>query len=347
MENKKKFIIDCLYYALIIAIVYLVYKYIMPILLPFIIGFIIAFVSLRICHKLFKNDSKFTRILSTVLLFVLIIGVIVLLSVLGVNKVLDLVATIPSRYKDVVEPALNSLEATLVQLNNKLPITIKTDINEIVSGTLDSIKVLVNTFSSSILSISTSLISNTTILLVNVILVIVSAFFFVLDYESIFEYLGTLVSDKFKESYKEVKDFIQNTVFLIIKSYGLIMFITFIELLICFSIVGIENTGTLALVIAFLDILPILGVGTVLIPWGLFSLATGDIRIGISMLVIYLIITFIRNIIEPKIVGGNLGIHPLVALASMLLGLNTFGALGMFGFPLIISFFVKRNSKQA
>lgn len=343
MEEKKKFIINALYFGLILIIAYLVYKYVLSILAPFIIGFIIAFLSIRLCRNVFKNESKAMCIISTVILYVVIISIVVLLSVLGVNKILDLVATIPNEYKDVVEPALNNFELTLSQLNARLPIDIKTDVNEIISDTLDSIKLLVNTFSSSILSIGTSLISNTTSILINVTLVIVSSFFFVLDYEGIFAYLDTFMSPNAKQTYNEIKYFIQNNVLLIIKSYGIIMFITFIELLIGLSIIGIENSGVLSLVIALLDIFPILGVGTVLIPWGIFSLATGDIRIGISILVLYVVITFIRNIIEPKIVGGNLGLHPLVALSSMLLGLNMFGALGMFGFPLIISFFSIRR----
>lgn len=346
MEDKKKFIINICYYAIILGIIFFVYKYVLGVLFPFILGFFIAFLSLKIAKNIFRNDSKLMRILATVLLYILVIGVIVFLSILGVNQILDLVATIPSKYKDVVEPALNNLESALVQLNTNLPITIKTDINDIISDALDSIKLLVNTFSSSIVSIGTSLISNTTAIILDSVMVIVSSFFFVLDYEEIFNYLTSIMSPKIKDSYFKIIDYIQNNLLLIIKSYCLIMLITFVELLIGFIIIGIDNYGVLAFVISILDILPILGIGTVLIPWGLFLLATGKISLGISILVLYLIITFIRNIIEPKIVGGNLGLHPLVALSSMLIGLNFFGALGMLGLPLVISFLTLRNKNS-
>lgn len=347
MENKKKFIINTLYFGLILVLVFLVYNYLLPILAPFIIGFVIAFLSIKLSRNLFNSDTKVSRIVSTVLLFLLIITIVIILSILGFNQILDFIATIPAKYKDIVEPALNSLEKTLIELNQKLPIDIKTDMNEIISDALDSIRLLVNTFSSSIVSIGTSLISNTTAIFIDVTIVIISSFFFVIDYDGIFNYLDSIMSPELKKTYYEVKDFVQNNVLLIIKSYGLIMLITFIELLIGFLIIGIDNSTVLSFVIAILDIFPILGVGTVLIPWGLFLLATGDIRIGISILVLYLIITFIRNIIEPKIVGGNLGLHPLVALASMLVGLNIFGVLGMFGLPLVISFYSLRKKKES
>lgn len=82
-----------------------------------------------------------------------------------------------------------------------------------------------------------------------------------------------------------------------------------------------------------------------MIPWIGFSLLNGDVAFGIELAVIYVIVTVIRNIIEPKIVGGNLGLHPVLTLASMLVGVQFFGVIGLFGLPLFISFMLYLNKK--
>ena len=122
------------------------------------------------------------------------------------------------------------------------------------------------------------------------------------------------------------------------------MSITFIELSIGLTLIGVENSIIIALLISIFDILPILGTGGIMIPWAIISLLTNNIGLGISLAIIYLIITIIRNIIEPKIVGKELGLHPLVTLVSMFIGGNVAGLIGLFGFPILLSLFVHLNN---
>ncbi len=119
-----------------------------------------------------------------------------------------------------------------------------------------------------------------------------------------------------------------------LKAYGIIILITFSELLAAFYILRLDYAVILAAVIALVDILPVLGTGTVLIPWSLICLfVTGDLYIGIGLLVTYVAITVIRQIIEPKIVGSVMGLHPLATLFAMFVGLKTAGILGLLLFP--------------
>ena len=101
----------------------------------------------------------------------------------------------------------------------------------------------------------------------------------------------------------------------------------------------------IALLISIFDILPVLGTGGIMIPWSIISLITGDVRLGILLAIVYIVVTVIRNIIEPKIVGQQLGLHPLVTLVSMFIGVNIAGIVGLFGFPILLSLLVHLNSK--
>lgn len=345
MQDKKSFIINALYYLIIFALAYLFCNYLFGILMPFIFGFVFAYIAVRLSKKIFKQDSRILRIISLVILYVIIIAILAILAILGINELIDFIGTIPSLYKQYVEPVLISVSSDMNANNANLPIELQGEISEILNNLLDSIKSLVSSISSAIVTSGTSLISNTTSVIIGVLTTLITSFFVVSDYEAVLYYLEKLFDGISNGIYSEIKNYFVNTVFLVIKSYGIIMSVTFVELIIGLMILRVENFALVAMIIAFLDILPVLGVGTILIPWGLFELIVGKTGIGIGLLILYTIITVIRNIIEPKIVGGNLGLHPLATLFAMLMGLELFGILGMFGCPLLISFLVKREIK--
>lgn len=341
MEEKKTFITNVLYYGLIFGLVYLFCNYLFGIFAPFILGFIFAYIAVRLTKKLFKKETKVLRVVSLIVLYVIIIALFALLAVLGVNELIEFIDTIPSLYKQYVEPVL--LEMSSKNTKNIILFGSSIDVTELFNTLSDSIKTLLSNISGAIVSSGTSLISNTTSIIIAILTTLITSFFVAYDYEDILNYLERLFDGATKGLYTEIKDYLVNTVFLVVRSYLIIMSITFIELLIGLMIIGIDNFALVSMIVAFLDILPILGVGTVLIPWALFKFVIGDIGIGIGLLIVYIIITIVRNIIEPKLVGGNLGLHPLATLFTMLVGLELFGGLGMFGGPLIVSFLVKRE----
>ncbi len=109
--------------------------------------------------------------------------------------------------------------------------------------------------------------------------------------------------------------------------------------------IKIPYAMTVALVIAVLDILPILGTGSVLIPWGILAAVNGNFKMALGVVLLYLVITVVRNIIEPKLVGKQVGLHPVLTLAGMLLGLRFAGFIGMLGVPFLLAFIKKLNDK--
>ena len=109
---------------------------------------------------------------------------------------------------------------------------------------------------------------------------------------------------------------------------------------------GIERPILKAAVIAVLDILPILGTGGIMIPWAVISLVLGYTGLGIRLFLIYGIVTVVRNYVEPKIVGTQLGLHPIITLVSMFIGLRLFGFWGLFGLPVSISFLWKEREER-
>ena len=88
--------------------------------------------------------------------------------------------------------------------------------------------------------------------------------------------------------------------------------------------------------IGFVDALPILGSGTVMIPWAIISAVNGDLKLGIAIFALYVIILVVHQLLEPRVVGNNIGIHPVFTLIAMYTGFKFIGVFGMLLGPIIL-----------
>lgn len=122
-----------------------------------------------------------------------------------------------------------------------------------------------------------------------------------------------------------------------VRAYTVIMVITFAELLCGFLIMGVRYAFLAALLIAVIDVLPVLGVGTVLIPWAALAFLEGDAVRGIQLLVLLGVMYIVRQTVEPRILGKNAGVHPVVALIFVYAGFCLAGVAGMILAPILLN----------
>lgn len=99
---------------------------------------------------------------------------------------------------------------------------------------------------------------------------------------------------------------------------------------------NVEYPLIMALLIGFIDALPILGSGAIMLPWAIFSVFNGDLNLGIAVFVLWLIMSIVRQFIEPKIISNKIGIHPIFTLLAMYTGFKFIGILGMLIGPIIL-----------
>lgn len=118
------------------------------------------------------------------------------------------------------------------------------------------------------------------------------------------------------------------------RAYSVILLLTFSELFLGFSLIGVQYALIVAGAVAVFDIFPVLSTGLVLIPWSLAELLLGDGKTALGLAVIWAVTAVVREIVEPRIVGEGLGIPPVVSLASMYVGLSLFGAAGAIFAPI-------------
>ena len=119
------------------------------------------------------------------------------------------------------------------------------------------------------------------------------------------------------------------------RSYLILAGIIFLIMLLGLSLLGVRYALLLSILLAAVDILPVLGIGVILVPWGIVTMAFGDTGLGIGLLVLFGAAEILRQVIEPKLLGAALGVHPLLSLFSLYLGARLFGLFGLILGPVI------------
>lgn len=339
IEKKRAFVINILYYLIIAAIIYITLRYAIYWLMPFVIGFTIAFMLkplIRRLQKLIPISKKAISII-TLILFYATIGI--LFTILVINSahwLKGFVLGLPDLYVSDIEPAIDGAAKWIETHFAALDPNFQTSITSMIESLNESMGELMTSFSKGMFTLFSGAAMSVPSFVISLFFTIISSFFFVSDYQNIVNFLIRQLPEKGQDIIMDVKNYIVNSVFSFIKAYGKIMTITFIELSIGFSVVGVESPIVIAFIISVFDVLPVLGTGGIMIPWILIVFMNSQVKLGVGLLIIYLIVTVIRNILEPKIVGSQIGLHPLLMLVCMSLGAKLFGLLGFFILPLTI-----------
>jgi sporulation integral membrane protein YtvI len=316
-----------------IAGIYLFYKlsfYIMP----FIIAFIISSIVEPIIRFLMRKVKLPRKVASpiTILFFVCSFGVIIVLVIIRLIHEMKSIAAILPDIASNLYFNINSWINKGIDIIGWLPSEITDTIGNVVS---DLAKNLTNLLSKVTRGAYTTAISIPETLLF-IIITILATYFISSDRERISNFFTLHFPEKWTKRAKFIIDDMFSAFLGYIKAQLIIMTITFMELFIGFLIIGIRYSLLLAFIISVLDALPIVGTGGFLIPWSLYSFFTGDIRLGISLLVLYGIVITVRQLIEPKIIGTQIGLYPLVTLIAMYVGLKIFGIFGLILGPIVV-----------
>lgn len=345
IQKKRDFLVTFAYWAIIAAGVYLAFEYLLPISVPFILGILAACLVVRISRKL-RCSHKLLRVGLTVLIYGFIGLLITLLAAKSVSAITGIIKWLPEVYELKLLPFATLIYDWCVQTFQMLDPALISTLETLAESLLSSLKNLITLLSGAAVDLVSGLVTGVPSLILSLLAMIFSTVFIANDYERIADFTAEHVPQSVKKFLLNIRTYLTDTLFVVIRSYALIMLLTFTELSILFSIFGIEHAVLKAAAIAVLDILPILGTGGIMIPWAIISLVLGYTKLGIQLFVIYAIVTVVRNYVEPKIVGTQLGLHPIITLVSMFIGLRLFGFWGLFGLPVGISFLWKQKKEK-
>lgn len=352
IEKKRDFVICVLYVVCWIGIGYVLVTYALPILSPFVIAFLITYLLRRpilLISRKTKLPYKWAAVL-LVALFYSVVGMLVcLLGVKLFSGIGSVIRDLPILYAQYLEPRLMAMLAGINKLFLQADPTLLDTLERIGTQVLASAGTLASNLSVEAMSYVSNIAVALPELLIKLMLMVISTFFMAVDYDKLTVMCMDHLGEKARRLLSKTKDYVAGTLFVCIRSYLLIMSITFLELSIGLTLLGVEHAWLVAALTAVFDILPVLGTGGVMLPWAGVAAVQGEVYLASGLLVLYLVITVIRNILEPKIVGKQLGLHPLLTLISMFIGAKLLGMIGLFGFPIGVSLmgYIKQEELQS
>ncbi len=327
---------------------YLFFKYALRAAMPFLLAALIgAFVS-PLAERLSKK-TKIPKKITAALLLILILSAVSALIGFACTRLVQEVGGLLAKLEEnpeAVSAVFDKITAFFTKTGERFGFLgrifaseawhkLGVDIDSLFEGALRS---LFTSLTSALPAFAMGLIGKIPSILLFLFVTLISAFYFASDSNKIGASLLSFLPERWQKKLPGVKEKAKKTLVGYTKAYLLLMLLTFCQVFIGLTILRIKYAFLPALIIAVVDLLPVLGTGIVLVPWSIFSYIAGDPKIGTGLLILYAVILILRQLLEPKIVGGSLGLHPLATLASVYLGISLFGLSGIFVGPVVALF---------
>lgn len=352
VERKKRFIINTIYIALVMFLFYAFFKYALGLFLPFLFAMFLAYILQKpvnlICKKTHLKKG-WVSVFFVLICFTALVGVVATAFAWLVGEIVDFINILLLKLDDI--PAfMAEVEQMVCNVLSFLPretqLSAASAVSEKLLSFLDSPSSMSGSFDLSSFVGPLKGVWDTAkqvpVTLVAFLVSIISCCFMTTDFDTLRNVILSLFPKQSREKVVRAKRLLFPSLGKMAKAYGLIILITFSEL--CFGMYLMKLFGIfdsnyipiIAIIIAIIDIIPVLGTGTVVIPWAVYSLITGNTALAIALFAMYICITVIRQIIEPKLVAGQLGLPSFATLMAMYIGSQLFGFIGLFLLPITL-----------
>lgn len=337
-NNIKKIIKNTVILAASVILICLGFK-LAVFYMPFIIAFALYLLiepAIRFCMKKLKLKRKTCSLLILTIVLAIIIG----LLGWGIATVISEASNLLTNLNDYIniiykfiQEKTSKFDFSKIQLSPELNNILNNSTQNLLIHVSDIIKNFFNTLLEKITSIPT--------MAFYIVITIMSLYFISTDKIYMIDQLEHHLPQTWVKKLNKHVHGIASSLGKYLKAQVILILISFFISLIglyIYSVIGfnIKYPLLVALGIGFIDALPILGSGTVMIPWSIISACKGDIHLGIAILVLWVIMTIARQITEPKVVGGQIGIHPIFTIISMYTGVKFCGVIGLFVGPIIL-----------
>ena len=327
-------------YLIFISLIIIIFLKLFVFYIPFVVAYIISKLLNPVIIKLTKKFNLNRKISSIIVLtaFFLITGLVV---IFGVSKILEesnFFLSMINTYIEKINDFISKIENENKLFGNyfisdSMKNIIIRNINEYFNNLGDSLKNIVTNLITTLKSIP--------IYFINIIITVLAIYFILSDRFSILDKLEFQFTRKFISKIRSKLDNILNTLFDYLKAEIILVFISFIIVLIglyIFKVLGmnIKYPFLMAILIGLIDALPILGAGTIMVPWSIILFIEKDTSLGFLILGLFILILCVKQILEPKIVSNKIGVHPIFTLISMYTGFKVKGIIGIILGPIML-----------
>ena len=310
---------------------YIFMKYLFVLALPFLIGWAVAFMVRPMAKKISAATNIPYRLVSATLTLLIVVGgiaIIVSALIYAVSESWGFLTGLAESDKiyEILEKITNPISGLLGDREGAA------ELEAHISGAVSS---MISSLLSGLVSWITAFVVSVPRVLIFILVTVISSVYFSLDLEKINSFCKRKLPKRISLWLVSFKNKFLSSLLKYLRAYLIIMLVTFIIMLFGFLVLGVKYAVLLAFVVALLDALPLIGVGTVLIPWSIYNMFFGDFGLGIGLVVLFVVHEVVRQFAEPKIIGKNLGIPPILSLFLLYAGYFVFGLLGLLLIPVL------------
>lgn len=332
LEKHFRFAFLLFYIILGCAAAYLFFTKLLGLVLPFLLAALFAWIAEPLV-KFLNKKLKVPRKLSSIVSILVVISLILLLFwLIGRRLIIEI-----SSLAEYIPYLMDHLPETIQIAEEKLHLLNRyvsdfgfdIELQSLIAKLLENLSGILTSFTSMAGSFAYQIVKRLPTLLIGILVCLISTYFMSSDKEKILGFFNRQITEKWQLRFREIKGYLSSAFFKYIKAQLILMSITFGELLIAFAIIGVKSPFLFAIILAIVDMLPVLGTGTILIPWALGSLLLSNYQLALGLIITYVVCLVMRQILEPKIVSGQIGIHPLLTLMALYIGLKMMGIFGM------------------
>ncbi|MFR7474517.1 MAG: sporulation integral membrane protein YtvI [Christensenellales bacterium] len=347
MQERKRIFVDTpflkaaelpllmLITVVVVALCYMLASYVMPLLLAILISTAMEpFIRMlsgtnRSGEKIRAGlPRKVAVLLVMLIVFTLLITVGFFIIQGVVAELISLAESLPAKIPQWME----SLDQLGQQISAQFPIISTENLASIIQSLSRHLTESITTIAASAVSFATQMPA----IILFIVFTIMSTYFFSVSRFSIMRNLKRQLPQSWQETAQHLYGTLAKALFGWLKAQFIILCCMFLVMFIGFTILNVHYALLIALGIAVMDALPILGSGLVMIPWIGYQLFFGSLPMGIGLAVVYVLLIFTRQSIEPRVVGGQFGLPPLWTMCAMYAGFRLFGFIGLFLGPLTL-----------
>lgn len=299
--------------------------------MPFVVGMIFAMIANPMV-KFLEKRIKINRKYGSVIMIVLVIGLVVLacygagtILAKGIGAFMAYLPTMSANAGTEFSEAIDQLQ----QLLEKLPFTQNVDLSAIGTAIQDFLTNFVSSSDSATLGAIGEFAKSLPDMIVGIVVGLLAAYFFIADKDKLITGVEQHLSAGFLAKTERIYKQLVHAVGGYFKAQFKIMGVIYVILLIGLLILRVDFAWLIAFGIAFLDMLPVFGTGTVLCPWAVIKLFTGDYKMAVGMIVLYVVSLVVHQIVQPKLIGDSVGLDPFASLLFMFIGYRVGSVVGM------------------
>lgn len=298
---------------------------------PFVASWILALLAAPLCSFLEKHirlNKHWASAFVIILVLVILAGAgYFMITRLG-KELISFLSDTPMYYA-YFQKAIKMLGMKLNGVIAPISSDFGNQVQVVFDDLLSQMGSVINEFAPQSVSMLGSAAANVTSGLIGSLVMILSAYFFIADRDKMKLTLSKWLPDELEEQYNNIKGKLMAAMGGFVLAQLKIMGIVFVILMVGFLILKSPYAFLLALLISFLDLLPVLGTGTVLIPWAVIVLVQGNFHQCIILIVLYVVCLLARQLLQPKIIGDSIGMDTLPTLVLIYTGYKLRGMSGM------------------